>query len=217
MERLDQELSAQVSMGDDARARMLSRMRSELPKAPGANRWRFEIAAVVASALLMTAAIAGVLLWSGSTGMQIIAARAGALAMCGLVCAFAATVALAPGFKRGQLISLIAFAAAAVALVLVRKPVGDSSLPEWICTATHVGFGAVPLIIGLVALRRGGMRLLAGLALGVSAGTTGAMVGELGCGRDSTHVLLFHVTAWAVMILAGALLSRFVKPRSHAP
>jgi hypothetical protein len=58
---------------------------------------------------------------------------------------------------------------------------------------------------------------LAGLALGVSAGTTGAMVGELGCGRDALHVLLFHVSAWLVMVAVGALLSLVIRPRSHAP
>jgi ABC-type dipeptide/oligopeptide/nickel transport system ATPase component len=75
----------------------------------------------------------------------------------------------------------------------------------------------VPLAIGLFALRRADLRLLAGVSLGVSAGTTGAMVGELACGRDATHVLLFHVTAWVAVVAAGALLSRVVRPRSYAP
>jgi hypothetical protein len=196
---------------------MLAAMRGELAKAPKKDRWKFEIAGVIGSVLLLAAGIGAVLVAGGNATLPVIAARAGVLAMCGLVCAFSAGVAIAPGARRAQLLSIGAFVVASVVLVLVRREVGPGTAPEWACTVTHLGVGAVPLAIGLFALRRSGLKLVAGLALGVAAGTTGAMVGELACGRDSTHVLLFHVTAWLAMVAAGALLSRVVAPRSHAP
>jgi hypothetical protein len=217
VDRLETELTREMPMSTAAKARLLSALRAELPKAPSKNRWRFEVAGVVASSFLVTASIAGALLTSGNTTMEIIAARAVVLVMGGLICAYAAAVAIAPGLKRGQVFALAAFAVGAAVLVGMRSEISAASTPEWVCTATHVGVGAIPLVIGVFALRRSGSKLLAGLALGVSAGTTGAMVGELGCGRDALHVLLFHVSAWLMMVAVGALLSLVIRPRSHAP
>lgn len=217
MEPLDRELSRSPDISAEARARMLAALRPEMKEAPQKNRWRLELAGVVGSVLLLTAAIGGALLGSGNTSLSAIAARAGVFVMCGILCAFSAALALAPGLRRAQLVALLAFGFASIALVLLRTGQGASSTPEWVCTATHLGVGAVPLFIGLFALRRGGLRLFSGIALGVAAGTSGAMVGELGCARDSMHVLLFHVTAWAAVVAAGAALSVLVPPRSYAP
>jgi len=217
VDRLETELNRHTPMSTDAQARLLAALRPELPKAPSKNRWRFEVAGVVVSSLLVTAAIAAALLATGNTTLQIIAARGVALVMGSVICAYAAAVAIAPRLKRGQVFALAAFAIGSAVLVAVRSEIGSASTPEWVCTATHVGVGAIPLVIGVFALRRSGSKVLAGLALGVSAGTTGAMVGELGCGRDALHVLLFHVSAWLVMVGAGALLSLVIRPRSHAP
>lgn len=215
--RLDQELAAARPLSTAAQARILAAMRSEVASAPRAGRWKLEIAGVIGSVIFLTAAIGTALLASGSAELPVIATRVGLFAMCGLLCAFAAAAAVAPGARRAQLFAIIAFVLAAVTLVVVRREVGAGSTPEWACTVTHLGVGVIPLAVGLFALRRANLRLLAGVALGVSAGTTGAMVGELACGRDSTHVLLFHVTAWAAVVAVGALLSRVVRPRSHAP
>lgn len=217
MEPLESELRRLPEISAEARARVLAAVRPELSRAPGKNRWRFELAAVVTSVFLLTAVIAGALLWSGNTSLTAIDARAGAFVMCGVLCAFAAVLALAPGLRKAQVFTVLAFGAASMALVLMRSAQGASSSPEWVCTATHLGVGAVPLVIGLFALRRGGLRLLSGVALGVAAGTSGAMVGELACGRGPMHVLLFHVTAWAGVVVAGAACSGLIRPRSYAP
>lgn len=217
MEPLDRELSRTLESSAQARARLLAALRPELSSAPSKHRWRFELAGLVGSVFLLTAAIAVALLSSGSTSFAVIGARGGALAMCGLLCAFAAAVALVPGLRKAQVAALLAFVPAAAVLVLVRTQLGPSSTPEWVCTATHLSVAVVPLLIGLFALRRTAPRLLAGVALGVAAGATGAIVGELACGRDATHVLLFHVTAWGAVVAAGAALSVLIRPRSHAP
>ncbi|MBL8913850.1 MAG: DUF1109 domain-containing protein [Archangium sp.] len=200
-----------------AQARILAAMRGELKSAPKASRWKLEVAGVIGSVTLIALAVGAALVSSGNADVSVIGARAGVLAMCGLVCAFTAMAALVPGAQRGQAIAVAAFVVASVALVLMRREVAPSSSPEWVCTVSHLGVGFVPLVIGLVALRRSDLKLLAGLALGVAAGTTGAMVGELACGRDAMHVLLFHVSAWVLMVVAGVVLSRVVRPRSHAP
>ena len=55
------------------------------------------------------------------------------------------------------------------------------------------------------------------LLAGLSAGTTGAFVGELACTQDWRHVLLYHLPAWALVALATLVLSRVLTPRSFAP
>lgn len=217
MDRLEPELLRKDPLAADAQARIFAALHRELPAAPSKHRWKFELLAVVAASLLLTTAMAVALLSSGNASPEVVASRAGVLSMCGLLCAFAAVAAIAPRARRLQGASLAAFGAAAVVLVLVRRQSGEGSSPEWLCTLTHLGVGAVPLAIGLWALRRAAMSPFAALALGVSAGTTGAMVGELACGRDATHVLLFHLSAWAGLIAAGALLTRVLRARSHAP
>lgn len=217
MEPLDRELSRPLQVSLETRARLLASLRPELSSAPSKNRWRFELAGVMGSVFLLAAAIGAALLWSGNTSVAVIGARAGVLAMCGLLCAFAAALALVPGLRKAQLAALLAFVPAAAALVLVRTQLGPSSAPEWVCTATHLSVALVPLLVGVFALRRTASRVLAGMALGVAAGATGAIVGELACGRDATHVLLFHVTAWGAVVAAGAALSVLIRPRSHAP
>lgn len=217
MERIDHELSRTTPLAAGSQARILAAMRFELPSAPKKGRWKLEVAGIIGSVLFLTAAIGTALLANGSAELPVIATRVGLFAMCGLVCAFAAAAAVAPGARRAQAFAIVAFVAAALTLVMVRREVGTSTAPEWSCTLTHLFVGVVPLAVGLFALRRANLRLLAGVSLGVSAGTTGAMVGELACGRDATHVLLFHVTAWVAVVAAGALLSRVVRPRSYAP
>jgi hypothetical protein len=156
VDRIDQELARVGTLSPGAQARMLAAMRGELAKAPRRGRWKFELAGVIGSVLLLAAGIGAVLVSSGNADLGVIVARAGVLAMCGLVCAFSAAVAIAPGAQRAQLLAIGAFVIASVALVLVRRELGPGSSPEWACTVTHLGVGAVPLAIGLFALRRSG-------------------------------------------------------------
>ena len=217
MDRLDRELEHHAPLPPASRARLLEALRKELPAAPRAHQWRVEIVRVVMAVLVVTAGLAAALVVSGNASLAVLGDRAAVFVGCSALCAFAAYSAIAPRKRRSQLVSSLAFLVAAAALVLVRRQTTVGSSPEWLCTATHVAASAVPLTFGLLALRRGGARAFAGLALGVAAGTTGAMVGEVACGRDATHVLLFHVSAWAAVVLGGAVLSRLVPVRSHAP
>lgn len=216
MDRIDRELERLPPLPAASRDRMLAALREELPRGPGPHQWRAEIVRVVVAVLAVTAAIGVALIASGNASLAMMLDRLAVFAGGAALCAFAAYVALAPRGRRGQLIASILFPFAAVALVLVRRPVGVASSPEWVCTVTHLAASAVPLTVGLLALRRGGAGGLAGFALGVAAGTTGAMVGEVACGRDATHVLVFHVSAWALMVALGAVASHFLPVRSHA-
>ncbi|MFO0600449.1 MAG: hypothetical protein U0228_34390 [Myxococcaceae bacterium] len=217
MDRVDHELARPSPLSPDAKAKMWAALQAELPSAPKKGRWQRELMVVLLAAIGLVLSLAIVLLVTGNAAMSVIASRAALIALCLAICGAASWVAIAPGARRWQLLAGVGFLLGAIVLVVFRREAEAASTPEWVCAATHFAVNLVPLAAGLIALRRAGLRLAAAVALGVSAGATGAMVGELACGRDSTHVLLFHVSAWASTIVAGALLSRIIKPRSHAP
>jgi len=55
------------------------------------------------------------------------------------------------------------------------------------------------------------------LLAGVAAAATGAMAGELSCGRGWSHVLIHHIGAAVAVAIACVLLARVRAPRSYAP
>jgi len=108
--------------------------------------------------------------------------------------------------------------ACAATLVFARgTPNTTPTLPAWVCTASHLALGIVPLVVALVALRGAVFQPLRALCAGLSVGTTGAFIGELACEQDWRHVASYHLFAWALLALVALVLSRSLKPRSYAP
>jgi hypothetical protein len=51
----------------------------------------------------------------------------------------------------------------------------------------------------------------------LAVGTTGALLGELMCGRNASHIAVFHLASWALAAVAVVALSYASKRRSFAP
>jgi len=101
--------------------------------------------------------------------------------------------------------------------VLSRGAGAPSSTPEWVCSASHLGIGLIPLAFALWGLRQSAWRWSRAIAAGLGAGTAGALLGELACHRGALHVLVHHVSAWIVVAAACVFFSRRARPRTFAP
>jgi hypothetical protein len=207
-----------VSAGrEDALARSRGAAVAELRAAPTLVSWRAQawrvVAAFAGTGLLgVGAALAGSL-----AGWHRVLERA-PLLLCLLATAtLAGFAALAPRGRLWRGAILAAGPALMAALVLSRGAGAPSSTPEWVCSASHVGIGLIPLAFALWGLRQSAWRWSRAIAAGLGAGTAGALLGELACHRGALHVLVYHVSAWMVVAAACVLLSRRALPRSFAP
>ena len=126
--------------------------------------------------------------------------------------------AIAPGRSRLGPVSW-ALAALGVLVVLARRHTAgaDTALPGWICSASHLAVGLVPLTLVVRRLRditfSFRRAFTAGLALGVSA----PLWGEVACERGLSHTLIHHVGSLVLLALACLILSRTGPRRSYAP
>jgi hypothetical protein len=193
-------------------------VRAELASQAPVRRWRTEAARVFAASVVLTAMVAGVLWALGRTSGAVLWAHGPLLALLWATSAVCARGALAPrraGLRRaGWGLALVG----AAALVFARGSARDvSSLPEWVCTVSHLGVGLLPGVVVLAALRGAAFHPGRALLGGLSVGTAGAFVGELACTLGPRHVLLYHVSAWALAAVATLVASRFLPPRSFAP
>jgi hypothetical protein len=202
---------------EDPLARSRSAALAELRTSPPPLTWRaqaFRVATGVAGAGVLGAAAA---LASSLAGWPRVLERA-PLIFCllavGTVSAFAA---LAPRGRGLRAIVLATGPALMAALVLSRSSGAPSSTPEWVCSASHIAIGLIPLGFALWGLRQSAWRWSRALAAGLGAGTAGALLGELACHRGAVHVLVHHVGAWVLIAAACVLISRRARPRTFAP
>jgi hypothetical protein len=195
--------------------RMLAACREEMKVAPPST-WRVDLARLLAGCWALAAATLAVLTATGELGAVTAHAALPALSLlgAGAACAF---LGVSPSAHRGW--ALLAVAAAAAAMLGVHLEVTDrvDAGPGWLCTVSHLGLGAGPLVFGVLVMRKAAVSPLRALLIGLAAGTTGALVGELACARSWEHVAVFHLGAWASLGLIALAVSRFVRPRSFAP
>jgi uncharacterized membrane protein len=202
---------------EDALAASRAAALAELRAAPTPVPWRAQAWRVVAgfAGTGLLGAIAA--LAASLSGWPRLLERAPLLLGLLATAALAGFAALAPDGRRSRAAALAAGAASMVALVVSRGAGAPSSTPEWVCSASHVGIGLVPLAFALWGLRQSAWRWSRALAAGLGAGTAGALLGELACHRGALHVLVHHVGAWIVVTTACVFLSRRARPRTFAP
>jgi hypothetical protein len=202
---------------EDALARSRAAALAELRAAPTTASWRAQALRVVAgfagTALLGAAAA----LATSLAGWPRVLERAPLLLGLLAAATVAGFAALAPRGRLWRAGILTAGPALMTALVLSRGAGTPSSTPEWVCSASHLGIGIIPLAFALWGLRQSAWRWTRALAAGLGAGTAGALLGELACHRGALHVLVYHVSAWIVVAAAGVSLSRRARPRTFAP
>jgi len=207
-----------VSTGrEDALARSRAAALAELRAAPTSISWRAQAWRVVAgfagTGLLGTAAALAASLSGWSRALE----RAPLLLGLLTTGALAGFAALMPRGRLWRAAALAAGFALMAALVLSRGAGAPSSTPEWVCSASHVGIGLIPLAFALWGLRQSAWRWSRAIVAGLGAGTAGALLGELACHRGARHVLVHHVGAWIVVSAACVLLSRRARPHTFAP
>ena len=171
-------------------------------------------------ALFGTTLLVGVAaLGSGAADVATFASRwltLSCLAVTGPLLAFVAAQPGRPWFKAVAWL----FAAGSAAALVLTRPASVAALataPEWVCTASHVAMAVPAAAVGLWLLRGMAVSHWRAVAVGLAAGTTGALGGELFCGRDAGHVALFHLLAWGLSASAVLGLAARQPRRSYAP
>ncbi|MGE6758863.1 DUF1109 domain-containing protein [Corallococcus interemptor] len=201
-----------------AMERALAASRAELALKRPVRGWRSQAVGVFAASSGLALAVTGVLLALGRTTGAVFTGRAPMLAMLLSTSAVCSWGALSPRGRPLRWVGVGMALASAVLLVLTRAaPRGPSTLPEWVCTVSHVAVALVPLVVAGVALRSAAFDPLRATVAGLSVGTVGAVLGELACEQGPGHVATYHLSAWALMTLATWALSKRLKPRTYAP
>ncbi len=197
-----------------ARVRAAMMAEAKLPKRAG---WKAGVLAASGTVLGLATAVAGVLLAVGACTLDMFSSRAVTLASLITVGIVTMWASLRPRGHVARLISLGLVVLSAGLIVLVRGAGAPSPQPEWVCTVSHLAVGLAPAAVVIVLLRGMAPNRLRSVLAGLAAGTTGAIVGEFGCGQSTGHVAIFHLSAWAAVALLVALISSRLTPRSYAP
>jgi len=216
MSRPDLSLPSPKPPAAEAVAKARAAMLAEAA-APRRAGWRAGLVKASGTVLGLGAAVAGVLLMVGACTVDFLASRAvslSALLTVGLVAMWAS---LRPQGLMSRLLALGLVAVSAGVIVLVRGAGAASTQPEWVCTVSHLAVGLAPAAVVITLLRRMAPNRLRSVVAGLAAGTTGALVGELACAQSAVHVATFHLSAWAAVAVAVALISSKVRPTSYAP
>lgn len=189
----------------------------ELRRAPRVVSWRQEALTAVLLVLAATAMALGVGAWLSIVEVHRLQGRWLPLLLLVAVQVVGVVAAIAPG-RRAMRWSAAALAvAAAVALPLGRGTGISSAMPGFACSTSHLAVDLVPLALVLYFVRKFSVTTGRALLAGVAAAATGAMAGELSCGRGWSHVLIHHVGAGIAIAVACVLLARIRAPQSYAP
>ena len=125
--------------------------------------------------------------------------------------------AVAPGKPMLRKVVALLSVAAAIAILVGRGSGLTTTTPALACSTSHLAVDLVPLGLVLIALRRFSGTLGRSLLAGVAAAATGAIAGELSCGRGWSHVLVHHVGTGLALALGCVLLARLRQPETFAP
>jgi hypothetical protein len=190
----------------------------ELAAAGPARSWRLQartLAATVGVITLVGVIVVAAVNWPPSVLLR---NRWPAMVFLGVAQVVGLIAAIAPGRSRLGPVSW-ALAALGVLVVLAQRHAGaaGAALPGWICSASHLAVGLVPLTLVVRRLRDIAFSFrrafTAGLALGVSA----PLWGEVACERGFSHTLIHHVGSLVLLAVACLVLSRTGPRRSYAP
>lgn len=183
--------------GSSPLARARAAALDELRRVPQAVSWRRQAAMLVATQVGVGLLGVGAALGAGLARPSDLLPHLLTIAPLIAVAALGAIAALAPrpagSLVTWQLAALAAAPAAMAAVVLARGAGAPSASPQWVCSASHLGIGIMPLAFALVGLRQSARSWTGALAAGLGAGTTGALLGELACHRGARHVLVYHL------------------------
>jgi hypothetical protein len=211
------ELLKQSSGAPGSRSAMRELLAAELARTP-LRSWKKEAVTVCAALAGLTVSTVAVLIATGNSSLEAVSLRLPSFLGLMVIGCVSAYLAFAPRPHRKLHFGLALGAVGLVGIVLARGTTGSPpTQPEWVCTLSHVGLGAGPLILALTLLRRAAPGVLRSAVAGLAVGSVGAAVGEVGCAQSWSHVLIFHCAAWLAVAGVSVLVGRLLKPRSFAP
>lgn len=217
----DESNSSKSSDPAASRAAALGRARAaalaELRRQPRAVPWRREALNALLLVLASTAAVMLVGSWFSIVEVDRLRSRFFPLLLLLAVQTLGVFAAIAPGNLMARRGAAVLAALAALAIMAGRGAGEASANPEFACSASHLAVDLIPLGLLLYSLRRFSPTTGRSLLAGVAAAATGAIAGELSCGRGWSHVLVHHVGSSVAIALACLLLSRLQRPASFAP
>jgi hypothetical protein len=181
--------------------------------------WKSGAVRLIASSLGLAVLVAIFALGSGAADASTLASRwltLLALSVVGPLLAWSSARPGSPWLRRGAW-ALAALSAAALVLTRPAQVASLSTTPEWVCTLSHLAVAMPAAVVALWMLRGMAFDLSRAVAAGLAVGTTGALLGELMCGRDATHIALFHLSSWTLAAIAVVALSTRLTRRSFAP
>ena len=202
-------------LSEQERARLSAVSSAELTRPQRA--WRRDAFGLALAAFGMSAGVTTVLLGIGNTSPALVLSRLATVVPLMVLGVAAAWLAVAPGLNSGRWAAVIAAGFAMAAIVFARGAGHPGSLPQWVCTVSHLSLGLGPLVWATMMLRRMAANMVRSLVAGLAVGTVGAVTGEVGCDQGWQHVLLFHLTPWLVLTATAVLMSRRAGRWSYAP
>lgn len=189
----------------------------ELRRQPQPVSWRRDALGTLVVVLGTTALVLGVGAWLSIIEIERIRDRMVPLMLLVALQALGVFAAIAPG-KAMLRWGLGVLALAAVVAVVVGRGDGVSPhAPAYACSTSHVAVDLIPLGLVLFSLRRFSWTLGRSLLAGVAAAATGAIAGELSCGRGWTHALVHHIGAGLLIAIVCVVLSRARRPQTFSP
>lgn len=193
--------------------------REELALGRPVIRWRTEALRTVGLSWGVGVALALLGLAANVTSPALLGSRGFLLAVLGVAGATCIHAALSPRSATAHRAAALAVAAGAGAWMLLSRsgPVAPAGFPDWVCSASHLAAGLPPLWAGWLALRKSAPRPLRTLLVGLGAGTTGALVGEIACKQGVAHVAAYHLGAWLLVVGLGWALGRWGGRTAYAP
>ena len=203
----------------DAGARLLARNAAlaELRRHPVVRSWRWEATGTLLVMLGITALVIAVGGWFSIAEMARARERIVPLVLLLALQALGIFAAIAPG-RAAPRVAVALLAVLATAAVLVGRGAGITpATPAIACSASHVAVDLIPLGLVLASLRRFSWTLGRSLLAGAAAAATGAIAGELSCGRGWTHALVHHVGAGVLIAVVCAVVSRSRRSETFAP
>jgi hypothetical protein len=198
-------------------ARVQAAAREELRRQPKAGSWRREAVGTAAVVLGTTALVIGVGAWLSIVEIERVRERLLPLILLVALQALGVFAAIAPGRAALRWTLGVLTAAAAVAMLVGRGEGTIPATPALACSTSHVAVDLIPLGLALFALRRFSWTLGRSLLAGAAAAATGAIAGELSCGRGWGHALVHHIGAGLLITLICVLVSRARRPQTYAP
>jgi hypothetical protein len=213
----DQKGEEPEGLAPGALARARAAALEELRRQPRAVSWRRDAIGTVLAVLGTTALVLGIGSFLSIVELDRLSGRLGLLALLVGLQGLGVYAAIAPGKTLLRRLVAVLAVTAVVAMVATRGEGASPATPAIACSGSHLAVDLIPLGLVLFALRRLSWTLDRSLLAGAAAAATGAIAGELSCARGWCHVLIHHVGAGLLIVIACVVISRMRRPYSFAP